>query len=309
MIPVARTDASSGVMNGLISSWPDRLIAVVAVLAGAIIAAWLINRVVSRVYWDRVLAGQAPERVEQLRRNQRQQSIISLVHSMVRYLIYGGAVVFSAVLITGGAASAVLGASLLAVVIGFGVQRVLADVVAGTLLLFEGHYAVGDYIRIHQLGLEGIVEEFTVRSTVLRTMSGDRAVVMNSSITAVTRLANASRDLRIEFVSRGTRDRLEVDVQSVLRLAMESPNHHFLVPPELMACEPVEHIGHEPLHRIEIRAVTPPTQEWLVDQWLVHHLARVLDERLVGTIDVIDIAEVALGSMQGAALVAQATDT
>ena len=284
--------------------YTSRPVKIVAVVVAAIVLVRLINLIVERAYWGRLSAGQTPEHITELRRNQRQQTVVTMLHSLVRYVVYDAAIAMSVFLVSAQAASTLLGASLLVVVVGFGLQRVLADAVAGALLLFEGHYAVGDYIKVHQLGVEGVVEQFTVRSTVLRAISGDRVVVMNSSITACTRFAQASRDIRVEFMVAGNADAIRVDVQRVLDQATESPNRRFLFGPEQVATNPVEHAAADDVYRMTLRAVVPPTQEWLVESWLVEQLERTLGDHLMGSIDVIDISDTAIDSLQGAALIA-----
>lgn len=119
----------------------------------------------------------------------RQQTLVSLLESLVRYAVYGAALVVIVGLVTGGSASAFFGASVVAVVIGFSFQRLLADVIAGALLLFENQFAIGDLVRVDSHDVTGVVEEFSLRTTSLRTEEGDLVTVLNGSIQAFTRLA------------------------------------------------------------------------------------------------------------------------
>lgn len=285
-----------------VQAWPWRVAIVVAGFVAAAVCVRLTNFVLRRVYWRRVLAGQPPERIEQLRRSQRQQTVLTLVQSLIKYGVFGAATVFAMGMLAERAASAVFGASLLVVLVGFGMQRVIADAVAGALLVFEGHYSVGDYIVVHQLNIEGVVEQFTLRSTVLRTINGDRAAVMNGAIAACTRMASASRDLRIELVVRGSGAQVEQRLDAVLDEARSSPNRRFLVGPEVASIEPVERVG-VPCVRVEIRSVVPPTQEWLVRDRLVERLTDELGSDVIGGVDVFDVAEHAVQALQGASLV------
>ena len=75
--------------------------------------------------------------------------------------------------------------------IGFGAQSLVKDVIAGFFVLLEDQYGIGDTVRI--AGLEGIVEEMTLRVTVLRSGSGEIHVVPNGTIQTVSVL---SRDWR-----------------------------------------------------------------------------------------------------------------
>ena len=79
--------------------------------------------------------------------------------------------------------------------IGFGAQSLVKDVIAGFFVLLEDQYGVGDTVRI--AGLEGVVEEMTLRVTVLRSGAGEIHVVPNGNIQTVSVL---SRDWRRALV-------------------------------------------------------------------------------------------------------------
>ena len=73
--------------------------------------------------------------------------------------------------------------------IGFGAQTLVKDFINGFFILLENQYDIGDNIRI--AGVKGIVEEMTLRRTVLRDDDGTLHTVPNSNITIVS---NTTRD-------------------------------------------------------------------------------------------------------------------
>src|SRR5688572_511286 len=87
------------------------------------------------------------------------------------------------------------GAGIAGLAIGFGAQSLVKDVISGFFVLLEDQYSVGETVRIG--GLEGVVEEMTLRVTVLRNADGEVHVVPNGSIQTVTAL---SRDWRRAMV-------------------------------------------------------------------------------------------------------------
>src|SRR5207253_3250457 len=98
--------------------------------------------------------------------------------------------------------AAVLGGSaFLAVVLGFAAQRFLMDIVAGTLIGFERWYAVGDFLILKPTKTSGIVEQFGLRTTVLRSLNGDLAYVPNSQIIAAIRSPRGYRRYSIELIT------------------------------------------------------------------------------------------------------------
>jgi small conductance mechanosensitive channel len=83
----------------------------------------------------------------------------------------------------------------LGVALGLGAQRIVADLLAGFFLIAERQFGYGDEIRIaapgSNAGVEGVVEEITLRVTRLRTLGGELLMIPNGEIRQVT---NLSRD-------------------------------------------------------------------------------------------------------------------
>jgi small conductance mechanosensitive channel len=86
-------------------------------------------------------------------------------------------------------------ATVIGVAVGFGAQRIVADILAGFFLIAERQYGFGDVIRISALGsttgVTGTVEELTLRITRIRSANGEVVIVPNGQIVQVT---NMSRD-------------------------------------------------------------------------------------------------------------------
>jgi small conductance mechanosensitive channel len=80
-------------------------------------------------------------------------------------------------------------AGIVGLAVGFGAQTLVHDVINGFLILLENQYDVGDGVRI--AGVQGIVENMTLRRTVLRDADGTVHTVPNSEIKIVS---NMTRD-------------------------------------------------------------------------------------------------------------------
>ena len=72
--------------------------------------------------------------------------------------------------------------------IGFGAQTLVKDILAGTFVLIENQYHVGDVVRA--AGVSGLVEKITLRATTLRDFDGDVHVIPNGAIDVVTNMTN-----------------------------------------------------------------------------------------------------------------------
>jgi len=73
--------------------------------------------------------------------------------------------------------------------IGFGAQTLVKDWINGFLVLVEDQFNIGDSVRM--AGVKGVVEEMSLRRTVLRDDDGTVHMVPNSQITI---LSNMTRD-------------------------------------------------------------------------------------------------------------------
>lgn len=69
---------------------------------------------------------------------------------------------------------------LLVAVLGFAAQKVLEDVLAGMVISWSKPYNIGERITISSLNLTGMVEDITLRHTVVKCYDNSRAIVPNS---------------------------------------------------------------------------------------------------------------------------------
>lgn len=102
--------------------------------------------------------------------------------------------------------------------ISFGAQSLFKDMLTGLFILFEDQYAIGDTVKI--AGLQGTVENLTLRVTTLRDGDGTLYIVPNSQITTVS---NLSRDFSVATlpVSVSTDENPDRVMQVLMRVASE----------------------------------------------------------------------------------------
>jgi small conductance mechanosensitive channel len=84
-------------------------------------------------------------------------------------------------------------ATVAGVAVGFGAQRLVADLLSGFFMFAERQLGYGDVVRISQpgqtSGVTGTVEALTLRTTRLRTLSGEVVFVPNGEIRQLTNLS------------------------------------------------------------------------------------------------------------------------
>lgn len=79
------------------------------------------------------------------------------------------------------AQSLLAGAGILALAVGFASQQALANIVAGIFIVYFKPFRVNDRVTIKDT-LAGIVEDITLRHTVIRNFEGRRIIIPNSII-------------------------------------------------------------------------------------------------------------------------------
>jgi len=86
---------------------------------------------------------------------------------------------------------AVAGLGVVGIAVGFGAQTLIRDWLAGIFVVLENQYSAGDLVRI--AGVEGVVEDFSLRRTTLRDADGTVHTVPNGQIIVASNLSRGSR--------------------------------------------------------------------------------------------------------------------
>ncbi len=91
---------------------------------------------------------------------------------------------------------AVAGLGVVGIAVGFGAQTLVRDWLAGIFIVLENQYSRGDVIRIS--GVEGAVDDFSLRRTTLRDLDGTTHTVPNGQILVTTNLTRVSRHVNVD---------------------------------------------------------------------------------------------------------------
>src|SRR5918997_1412536 len=131
-------------------------------------------------------------------RIKRQDTAITLVRNALRYVIFIIVALFVLSIFISNPLPATAGATILAAVIGFGAQSFLRDIIAGFSIVFEGQYAVGAFIEVEPTKAAGIVEEFGLRTTKIRALSGELIFIPNGTMTGVRNFVSGQERFTVE---------------------------------------------------------------------------------------------------------------
>ena len=121
----------------------------------------------------------------------RSRTVLSLLSSLTRYaaalvILCWGLSIFGVNVNT-----IVASVGIVALVVGFGAESLIADVVTGFFMLFENQYNVGDIVEVN--GFRGTVKEIGIRTTSIMDTGKNIKIVNNSEMKNIlNRSDNAS---------------------------------------------------------------------------------------------------------------------
>lgn len=154
------------------------------------------------------------------------------------------------------------GAGVAGIAIGLGAQSLLKDMLAGVFLLADGHIRINDIVKINDV--KGVVEELSLRTTVLRDENGAVHIISNGLIQQFSNLTRVYSyyvfDIPVEY---------ERDPQEMLEL-LKAASDELFEEPEFapLVIEPLDVLGVDRFAEegvyVKARIKTQPNQQWKV---------------------------------------------
>ena len=156
-------DTGSDLFNGVLHIVPS-VVGSIQVLFIALLVLYIVCPIIARVFHG----------------NPRRVTIGKLISSIFKVVVWVVAVIVILAVWGVNVAALIAGAGVLTLVIGLGMQSLIADVVAGIFIVCDGTLQVGDIVTID--GWRGTVQEIGIRNTKLINYSGDIRITNNSEI-------------------------------------------------------------------------------------------------------------------------------
>jgi len=124
------------------------------------------------------------------------------------------------------ATSIVAGAGILAIAVGFAAQQTLGNIISGLFIVISKPFQINDRISLDDgLGLRGIVEDITLRHTVIRNFENQRIIIPNSIISNQVLINSDFSDRRIcRFIDIGISYESDIDLAREIMID-EITNH------------------------------------------------------------------------------------
>jgi small conductance mechanosensitive channel len=171
---------SGDLIQNLRENWLDMVI-----ILGAFIVLTIIVSVVRRRL-RRVFERKIPE--ERMTLRKRTLTFNSVVSNLIIVIAFLAAALIIAGELGISVTPLLAGAGVAGIVIGFGAQSLIKDLINGVFILFEQWYQVGDVITIGEK--TGVVERFNLRTTVIRDLEGTVHYIPNGEISSLGNRTN-----------------------------------------------------------------------------------------------------------------------
>jgi small conductance mechanosensitive channel len=229
----------------------------------------------------KVLSFRLSEAIKQEDKKGEAEKRITTLSSLIRYALSVTIIVFAAIMILGELgiqiAPVLAAAGVVGLAIGFGAQHLVQDIISGFFILMQDQIRVGDVVDVG--GKSGLVEKVTLKTTVLRDMSGNVHYVRNGLIDVVT---NMTKDYSQYVFEIGVAYREDVDeVMEVIKEVDEDLRKDGDFGQDIL--EPIEVFGLDQFADsaliIKARTKTKPIKQWRVAREFNRRLKKKFDER------------------------------
>ena len=140
------------------------------------------------------------------------------------------------------------GAGIIAAIIGFAAQAALSNLIAGAFIVVFRPFRVGDYIKLDETRV-GIVEDITLRHTVINNFENKRLIIPNSVISTDSILNHTIEDSQILSFNNfkiGIKADIDLARKIIREEALKLPNViDYRTPDEVIAN----------VHQIDVRVI------------------------------------------------------
>ncbi len=240
-----------------------QLVAIAAIIIASLIAYQLGIRLINRYVSLRARESEPPT-PQLLVVRRRLYTLSALLRNALKYgLLFTAIYLILVVTVDWQRLVAFLtGVGIFGIVIAFGSQAMLKDVVAGLFILFEGQYGVGDIVNVRVTGFDvfGAVQELGLRVTTIADLAGSIHFIPNGSILGVQRFPSGSVSYRLEF-------RLPAGEQETIKEAVRKASGEWDGQSFVLKAPWVESVTKvEGGHALIVAVAVLPGQDWVIER-------------------------------------------
>ncbi|RLQ93974.1 mechanosensitive ion channel family protein [Falsibacillus albus] len=204
----------------------------------------------------------------------REATLLKLLENVLVYVIYFVSFIMILSTLTINVTGLLAGAGIVGLAIGFGAQNLVRDIITGFFIIFEDQFSVGDYVRIG--GSEGFVEEIGLRTTKIKSWTGELHIFPNGNISEVTNYS-MHNSIAVVDVSIAYEENIDEAEEVIQELLAKLPHKYeeLVQPPELLGVQNLA--ASEVVMRIV--AETIPVRHWYIARMIRKEVKMALDAR------------------------------
>lgn len=170
-------------------------------------------------------------------KSHRARSVLSIIASLLKY-IAGIVILCWGLSILGVNVSTIVASvGIVALIVGFSAESLIADVVTGAFMIFENQYNVGDIVEVD--GFRGTVSSIGIRTTCI-TDSGDNVKIVNNSsmkniLNRSDKLSRSVSDISIPYST--DLEQLESQLPALMQSIYEKHPDMMKTPPRYLGVQ------------------------------------------------------------------------
>ena len=143
------------------------------------------------------------------------------------------------------------GAGVIAAIIGFASQEAFSNIISGIFIVIFKPFSVGDHIKLLSNNQIGVVEDITIRHTILKSIENRRIVIPNSLISREAILNSTIKDAKVMFNLEVVL-LYETNIERALTILQEEAQKH---PDFIDPRKPIEKATNETIVKAKVVAL------------------------------------------------------
>lgn len=165
------------------------------------------------------------------------------------------------------------GAGIVGLAVGFGAQNLVRDIITGFFIIFEDQFSVGDYIQVDQF--VGTVEEIGLRTTKIKSWTGEIHILPNGSINQVTNfsVSNSVAFVDVNIAYESDIMKAEKVLQELLE-KLPAKYEDMVKPPEMLGIQTLDASNLS----IRVTSETLPMRHFFIARQLRKEIKLCLEE-------------------------------
>lgn len=165
-------------------------------------------------------------------RTHRGSTLVSIISSIFRYVAVMLILCWGLAILGVNVSTIIASVGVLALIIGFGAESLIEDVITGLFMLLENQYNVGDIVEVS--GFRGVVSNISIRTTAITDISGNIKIINNSDMKNILNrssiISKAASEISIPYAT--DLEKLESEIPALMKEIYEKNS-------DVMKSEPV----------------------------------------------------------------------